>query len=261
MSSFLLVVALAAPNVHDYQPVGKWTVEFAERRCLATRRFQASGAPELTLIFEPRPATDDLAYLYLLVPPQDAAKFRKATLSIAGSAEAGRQLYPVDRSIGGRSLYQTWLKKEDLAALPNGSAQVKGRDISLNVPLEGYGKVREVLSTCLDDLIVSWGFPADTLKRLASLPQANVAAMVKDADYPSEAIAAEASGEVEARVMVDVDGKASQCAIVRSSGNPHLDAATCAIPTRRGRFKPAFDKEGKPMAAPFLYRIRWQMPL
>jgi protein TonB len=82
-----------------------------------------------------------------------------------------------------------------------------------------------------------------------------------DSDYPASAIRGEESGTVRASLTVGPDGRVTNCTVTASSGSAALDAATCNILRRRGRFTPARDSSGNPtsdtVAAP---PIRWVLP-
>jgi len=61
-------------------------------------------------------------------------------------------------------------------------------------------------------------------------------------------------------VWVDATGRVSTCEIIESSAAAPLQEATCNIIKRRARFTPAKDAAGKPIRAPFFYRVRWALP-
>jgi protein TonB len=50
---------------------------------------------------------------------------------------------------------------------------------------------------------------------------------------------------VQAHFEVGVDGRVSDCRVVRSSGNAELDATTCRLIERRFRYAPARDAQGR----------------
>jgi protein TonB len=52
---------------------------------------------------------------------------------------------------------------------------------------------------------------------------------------------------------VQVDGRATDCSVYQSVGNPAIDAETCALVTSRLRFRPATDRSGKPIVARYAY--------
>jgi protein TonB len=66
-------------------------------------------------------------------------------------------------------------------------------------------------------------------------------------DYPREAIRAwPRNGRVFVAVRVQLDGRATDCKINRSSGNPGIDADTCRLVMAKVRFTPARDERGRP---------------
>lgn len=71
---------------------------------------------------------------------------------------------------------------------------------------------------------------------------------IVNADYPRAAGDAGAQGAVTARFTVEPDGRVTGCTIVRSSGNPDLDATTCRLIEARFRYDPARDADGQPVA-------------
>ena len=66
-------------------------------------------------------------------------------------------------------------------------------------------------------------------------------------DYPPGAVRAwPRDGRVFVAVRVQVDGRASDCKVNRSSGNRAIDADTCRLVMERVRFNPARDRKGRP---------------
>lgn len=83
---------------------------------------------------------------------------------------------------------------------------------------------------------------------------------VTPADYPATAIREGAQGVVGFRLDVDATGAVANCTVISSSGWMQLDAETCRIMRERATFKPAWDRKGKAIAAPFVSRFRWELP-
>jgi protein TonB len=66
-------------------------------------------------------------------------------------------------------------------------------------------------------------------------------------DYPPEAIRAwPRGGRVFVAVRVQLDGRATDCKINRSSGSPGVDMDTCRLVMAKVRFVPARDEQGRP---------------
>lgn len=88
----------------------------------------------------------------------------------------------------------------------------------------------------------------------------HIAGAIDDAsDYPipEGGRAARRGTEVIVRVIVGVDGRASNCTIYRPSPDPEADRITCRLVVERLRFRPATDAQGNPVPAPFYWRQRW----
>ena len=65
--------------------------------------------------------------------------------------------------------------------------------------------------------------------------------------YPDAAMDAEAQGTSQARLEIGTTGRVVGCTVIRSAGHRALDAATCSVLKRKGRFTPARDSSGNPM--------------
>ena len=70
---------------------------------------------------------------------------------------------------------------------------------------------------------------------------------------------AEAFGEAP-MVAVGPDGRVTSCEVTGSSGNSALDQAACRNLQRRGRFEPALDRDGNPVASTYTKRVVWRLP-
>ncbi|WP_341713900.1 TonB family protein [Erythrobacter sp.] len=59
------------------------------------------------------------------------------------------------------------------------------------------------------------------------------------------------------RVIVQPDGRATNCSVYRASPFPETDQATCQLVMERLRFRPATNRAGEAVAAPFYYQQRF----
>lgn len=76
-------------------------------------------------------------------------------------------------------------------------------------------------------------------------------------DLPRDLWDARASGMVTYRAVIGTNGRLSDCRIVRSSGDPALDAATCTLALRHVRFRPARDAAGRRVADHAVFEQEW----
>lgn len=72
-----------------------------------------------------------------------------------------------------------------------------------------------------------------------------VSGRINNSDYPKSATAARQGGTVTAHFTVGTDGRASNCRVVKSSGNAEIDAATCRLIEQRFRYEPARNNAGQ----------------
>ena len=102
--------------------------------------------------------------------------------------------------------------------------------------------------------------PAPTFTPVAARPRSNPANWVTTDDYRSNWIRQEMTGKARFQLEIATDGRVTNCTITESSGHPQLDAATCALVSKRARFNPAQGKEGEPVAGNYSNAIDWQLP-
>ncbi len=76
-------------------------------------------------------------------------------------------------------------------------------------------------------------------------PYRQIGGRIHDSDYPRSAVESGFQGTVYVRYIVGVNGRATGCRILRSSGSGDLDATTCRLIQDRFRFRPARDSTGR----------------
>ncbi|WEK47643.1 MAG: TonB family protein [Candidatus Andeanibacterium colombiense] len=91
-------------------------------------------------------------------------------------------------------------------------------------------------------------------------PLGDRARWVTTDDYPSSEIRAEHSGVTGYRLSIAANGKVTGCEVMRSSGWPKLDAATCANVARRAKFEPGSDTSGMKAAGSYSGSVVWTIP-
>jgi protein TonB len=79
-------------------------------------------------------------------------------------------------------------------------------------------------------------------------------------DYPPFDLRLEHEGVTRFSLSISSDGRVSSCTVTGSSGFAGLDAATCALVTKRARFNPAVDEDGKATSGSYANAIRWVIP-
>lgn len=102
--------------------------------------------------------------------------------------------------------------------------------------------------------------PTPSFAPLAAKPRNDPARWVSTEDYRSNWIRQEMTGKARFRLEIAADGRVTSCTITGSSGHPQLDAATCALVSKRAKFQPARGSEGEPVRGSYSNAIDWQLP-
>ena len=96
----------------------------------------------------------------------------------------------------------------------------------------------------------SGAFPVDMAEWAGQIQQ----------NYPSVALRNEEEGVVSMRIIVDTNGRVSQCEVTSTSESEALDAAACDGMRRFARYNPARDEAGAPVESEITQSIRYVLP-
>jgi protein TonB len=78
-------------------------------------------------------------------------------------------------------------------------------------------------------------------------------------DYRQLAAGRLPAGRATVSIMVDTDGRPTDCRIARSSGDAVVDAGLCPLVARRLHFRPALDAGGRPIPYSLNYIANWSL--
>jgi protein TonB len=112
---------------------------------------------------------------------------------------------------------------------------------------------------------VDFGIPgpapsASPFDPVAASPRGNPGNWVTDSDYRPRWIREGLTGSARFTLSIDAGGKVTGCTIARSTGHVALDQATCQLVSKRARFAPARDGNGKAVAGRYDGSINWRIP-
>jgi Gram-negative bacterial TonB protein C-terminal len=155
-----------------------------------------------------------------------------------------------------------------LPQVPLGAAREKavtfvkvGRSLRKPVVLElgAMDKPFAALSTCISDLVKSWGVDAESHKSLTrfTTPKNNPGNWVVSADYPDKMLNAGQGAIVNFRLLVDAAGSVTGCFIQQTTRPKEFDDAVCKSISKRAKFDPALDKDGKPILSYYNNTVRF----
>lgn len=266
---FLAALLAFLPASSPAPLAGGWEVRRLADRCLLLRQ---SDLPENALLFIERTPGTDGTSVNFRNPGWSKAPHRPGDLELvlepSGPEQARayftpRYDFPPQLPIDAFKMSLNVKDRGFAKRLASASAvSVRGgkREIARS-SLPSIGPALESLRACEHGMLRSWGIDPVEWEALASapVPKANLASFVSDQDFPPEAARKGASGRSIVRLQVSAAGRVERCETAVSSGHSALDAKTCSIALRRARFEPARDRDGQPIAAPFVTSIAWHM--
>ena len=79
-------------------------------------------------------------------------------------------------------------------------------------------------------------------------------------DYPTKAFEREWQGTTNFDVIVDPQGRSTDCRIAKSSGHEILDRSACWVAMKRARFTPAIGADGQRAFGVYRTQVVWSRP-
>ena len=266
MKALVMVLAVAAASdgaAPDVLPsTGRWTVEYADAMCVLSHDFGA-GEKQVTLGFRPWPMGSSTELVLVTREKPDAPTYGDAVVTFGPGGQPIKGSYAswrnpkLDKGVTTLTIDQQ--ATAGLADVRTVTVKVGGKRPVTVAPV-GMPKALAALKQCNDDLLSHWGVDPAEADRVATPAQGNPVNWITNDDYPAEALRGEQEGTSAILWTIGTDGKASKCTVVGTSGFPLLDQAACSAVTRRARYAPALDKEGKPTVSHSSRRVVWRLP-
>lgn len=243
------------------QPIGPWDLDYGQTQCIASRDYGDAAKPTTFAIRQsPNGETYELVLL-LQSPSPDYAEELKGVVDF-GRGPIESWLLHFGPKTAKANLYQFRISAADMA-------QARSADkVTLRIPgtpevsfeLASMPQLLDGLNACTADLKRYWNMDGEDNGIIVKPAKGDIRDLFNPDDYPSQAISQDQEGDAQYLLLIDEKGKVAGCQVLLASGVPVLDAMGCAVIQERGRFTPAFDKNGKPVrSAVVTPRIRWRL--
>lgn len=259
-AAVLIATTIPSASAAQLEPVGKWTVDFGDDRCVAFRTFRSTSHP-VYLMLKPSPIGDVLQ-LQIAEKGINRPGSQDEVRITLGSGEPTRMLQ-LQYGVDGKQVRMINLSKEQTGELAGSTAlkwSERGKEYQL--ALGPMTKLIETVEKCRGMLADHWNATLTKQMALQKAPtpeQPLISAFSTD-DYPLDAVRKGHSGFAHVVLMVDEKGQVVDCTLNATSGIAVLDAQTCIILRKRGKFAPAIGADGKPTRGIFHQRVNWEMP-
>ncbi|TIX49206.1 hypothetical protein [Alteraurantiacibacter aquimixticola] len=221
--------------------VGEALRTFRTAEQIGYRYLPASEAhDQRTAMFIRSETPDGQTYLNLGTILLGPNPFTAPPAMVPGREEGAMVLAPYDRTAEG-----------EFAAGVTGIALNEGMLQPLRIETGSLGGAVEALQACTDDLLLSWGLDWEAHRGM-SAPVEPIGPAYEW--IPGNAVgfgdfAAFGGSRNPFRVMVDAEGKPTSCHVHWPSLSDSKNEAICKGIMENGRFHPALDANGQPMAS------------
>lgn len=269
--------ALAAEPVEvTLSRVGKWEVNYDQDACHLLAKF--GEGEQTTLIRVTRYKQGDLFDLTLY-----GRLFKSVRATMTVSVDFGLSPPPADQvalvgNIGEEmpllllsSLrlvgWAQGAEEQPPPVTPEQEAQANSITVTLRSKARRYrlqagslGTPMRALSTCVDDLVRSWGFDPAEQSGLSRpvLPVGPRAGWLSPDDYPQDARTLGENGMVQVRLDIDESGTVVGCRVLFRTNPDKFADTTCELLRKRARFQPALDRDGRPVRSYYFHKVIWR---
>ena len=134
-----------------------------------------------------------------------------------------------------------------------------GRSRPLVLKTGSLSKPFEALTTCVDNLVKSWGLDPAIVKTQTrgATPESDPGNWIRSSDYPQGMLMLRQPAIVNFLLNVDANGAVTKCTIQETTYPKAFDDAVCNAVTKRARFKPALDANGQAVASYWQRTVRF----
>lgn len=131
---------------------------------------------------------------------------------------------------------------------------------TIGLALGNLEKPLHALDSCMDDLTRTWGYDPEAQRalKIKAMPVSPTSTWFNTNDYPLALAYTFKSGGVIARLDISDKGEINACHVMEAGGDPAFEHLTCEVAKKNGRFTPAIDKTGKPIATYFVLPVMWK---
>lgn len=135
-----------------------------------------------------------------------------------------------------------------------------GARVRLRIPVDLARAAVAAHRRCTAGISREWRLDEAALAALKHRPQTTNRLGYHASDYPAAALRTATQGRVILRITVTAEGRAADCTVVATSGNAQIDAISCQVAMRNGRYRPALDAADRPVTIATVFTVTWRLP-
>lgn len=261
----LLIGQASAGTAPPLAPVGRWTVDYAEKMCVVSRSYGDPAYP-IIVAFKPTPFGEFMQSVILGSRVQLGKEgWLDLTLEAPGRTfdkkQPGTRVYFPKGDKAVLTFYISRSEFEGLVDAPTFTVRPKSGPV-ISVGLAMTEALLPALKKCEVDLMEQFGYDPEKVAAVVTRAEGERPGdWINYDDYPSSALSKHEHGNVVIAWTIAANARVTDCKVIESSGSNDLDKAACGAILRRGRyFRPALDAAGNPVESYSTRRVLWQLP-
>lgn len=265
--------ALAAP-ARQFEPASQWQVDNEPQICRLSRSYQ-SGDDKVEIRLEQfRPGMAVQATLigdaFLKVPNDVLFKFKVRLGKMGQPFDATPMNLTMPDGRRALLLRQIYLSKgvpANKEAWPAAADLAQIDELGFTAPLMGevvlqtktLARAMEEMRRCHDRMLAAWGYDPAVQSSLSRqpIPLGSPGQWIRPKDFPREQLRRRVDSLINVRLDIDASGAVKACHVPRAYTPRDFSQITCARMIENGRFAPALDSAGKPVASYYVSSVTW----
>ena len=288
----ILAVAATPSQAKERPPLppsSAWNIHYADDSCRLVRTF-GEGNEAVSILLESFEPGDWFNITFVGEPLKTNGRgaARSPLLRFGPNAEASE----VDLFIGTHGELPALISQSTVRIVPLTEAEIEARDkaakngedydppkvserqkdavewlqlsraLAEDVKLETGSLMKPLaaLDKCSWDLVRLWGLDPEQQKTLLRKPKRSrpERLFISHEDYPEKMIRDDRQGIVQARLLIDSDGKVSSCKNLIETEDKEFGEVVCRK-LRSGKFEPALDAAGRPVPSYQVQRVTFRL--
>ena len=259
----LLTVALASnAAAAPRQPTARWTVDFDDAQCVASRNYGSPGKP-LQLVIKALPLGGVIQVGIIRPDEQAETTTLASTVTIDDGPPIATTMLAFTPTGSKQRAYLANLPVATFAPVRAAKSLsfAAGPNLHEQFAIAGLAPLMKIMDECVADLRATW--PGSEIgqrsPKLKSPPSADLGQVLSAHHYPGVASARLLGGAVRLVLLLYETGKVADCTVIDASGAASLGVQACALVSERGTFKPARGLDGKPSKSSLVQNIDWRV--
>jgi hypothetical protein len=259
----LVTVALALNAAAEpRQPTARWTVDFDDAQCVASRNYGTPQKP-LQLVIKALPL-GDVVQVGIIRPDERAETTTLgATVTIDDGTPIATRMLAFTPTGSKQRAYLANLPVATFTQLTAAKSLsfVAAPNLDEQLTIAGLAPLMKIMNECVADLRAVWPGSENGQRspKTKSPPSLDLGPVLNAHHYPGVASARLLGGAVKLVLLIDESGKVADCTVIGTSGAASLGVQACALVSERGTFKPATGLDGKPSKSSLVQSIDWRV--